>query len=129
MPFKDPERKRQYMKEYHEKWYKENSEPRRAQVKARKKEIRRWFTEYKRGLACAVCGISGKDHPEILDFDHRPGEKKDMIVSKLVGDGYGKARILKEISKCDVLCANHHRKITHDRRYGKGQESTSEGSP
>ena len=127
MPFKDPERKRQYQKDYHAKWYDENKVKRRKQVQARKLVIRKWFQDYKRTLSCEVCGISGADNPEMLDFDHRPDETKKMIVSKLVGDGYSKARILKEISKCDVLCANHHREITYERRRRHGESETSEG--
>lgn len=118
MPFKDPERRRQYQKKYHADWYETNKEKRRAEVKARKVKIREWFHDYKRSLSCSICGLSGKDYPGALDFDHRPGEEKDMIVSKLVGDGYAKSRIQKEIEKCDVLCANCHRRVTYDRRMG-----------
>jgi len=116
MPFKDPERRKQYQKKYHAEWYEANKDQRKAEVKSRKEQIRSWFYEYKKTLSCSICGLSGQDYPRALDFDHRPNEKKDMIVSKLVGDGYGMARILKEISKCDVLCANCHRRITHDRQ-------------
>ena len=34
MPYADPEKKRQYMKEYNKKWYAENREPRNLVGKA-----------------------------------------------------------------------------------------------
>jgi hypothetical protein len=45
-----------------------------------------------------------------LDYHHRDGEHKDMNVSKLISHGHGMDELRKEIEKCDVLCANCHRK-------------------
>jgi len=32
----------------------------------------------------------------------------------LATDGYSKERVLEEIEKCELLCANCHRKVTYD---------------
>ena len=49
-----------------------------------------------------------------MDYDHRPGTKKKFNVSVI---RKGKAEILKEIEKCDLVCANCHRIRTHNRRF------------
>ena len=54
---------------------------------------------------CADCKI--KYHPVSMDFDHRPGTKKLTRYSGFVA--MGRKRILKEIKKCDLVCANCHR--------------------
>lgn len=46
----------------------------------------------------------------MLEFDHLRDKKYD--VSFLLHRGYGINTLLKEIEKCQVLCANHHRKKT-----------------
>lgn len=50
----------------------------------------------------------------VLDFDHR-GEKR-ANVSVLAHRGYSLATIAAEIAKCDVRCANCHRRRTSTMR-------------
>jgi hypothetical protein len=59
-------------------------------------------------LRCVDCGNS--DH-EVLDFDHVRGEKVGNI-SDLVGRPASIKQLREEIDKCEVRCANCHRKIT-----------------
>jgi hypothetical protein len=63
---------------------------------------------------CADCGY--KEHPEALDFDHVRGEKLFNISMKAIGS---LKRLLAEIEKCDVVCANCHRVRTAQRRSGR----------
>lgn len=50
----------------------------------------------------------------VLEFDHVRGVKhKD--VSILVSTAYCLQTLKEEIRKCDIVCANCHRKRTHDR--------------
>lgn len=76
--------------------------------KERREEIRSWFKEYKRGLSCEICG---ENDPRALEFHHveplRDAEANR--VCDYVCQGYSKKRILEEIDKCLVLCANCHR--------------------
>ncbi len=39
-------------------------------------------------------------------MQNAPGSGVDVVV--MIRDGYCKARVLEEIVKCDVLCANCH---------------------
>jgi hypothetical protein len=49
-----------------------------------------------------------------MDFDHRPDEAKLFTISHGKGQ-YGEEKILAEIAKCDVVCANCHRLRTFGR--------------
>ena len=57
-----------------------------------------------RGVFPSVC----------MDFDHRPDEAKLFTISHGKGQ-YGEEKILAEIAKCDVVCANCHRLRTFGR--------------
>lgn len=42
-----------------------------------------------------------------MDFDHQRDKLK--AVSQMAQNGYGEERILKEIAKCEIVCAVCHR--------------------
>jgi hypothetical protein len=69
---------------------------------------RQFVNEFKKNKGCKYC-------PEAavccLDLHHRDGEEKDKAVSYMVKMGYGLERLNEEIQKCDVVCANCHRKL------------------
>lgn len=56
------------------------------------------------------CVDCGEKDPICLEFDHRDPLTKEFNI----GEGYNKSEkdILQEISKCDIVCANCHRKRT-----------------
>lgn len=62
---------------------------------------------------CTDCG--DQFPPSVMDFDHMRGEKV-AEVSALVGSRGSLKRILAEIEKCDLVCANCHRLRTARRR-------------
>ncbi len=68
-----------------------------------------YFSEY----PCVDCGES---NPVVLEFDHRVGVNKVERVSQMVTSGYSLERIIAEIEKCDVRCANCHRRKTAKER-------------
>jgi hypothetical protein len=72
------------------------------------KDRKLWFREYKSALRCMVCGES---HPATLDFHHRDPSTKVFDIGRGVSQCFPVARMLDEIAKCDVLCANCHRKL------------------
>ncbi len=74
----------------------------------RRRASREKLFAYLQSAACLDCG---ETHPACLDFDHVRGEKT-MAVSTLVRRGYAWKTIEREILKCDVRCANCHRKRT-----------------
>lgn len=67
----------------------------------------------KLGRGCIDCGYNA--HPHALDFDHLPGTKKVTTIAYLASSGSWD-RVLLEIAKCEVRCANCHRIQTAERR-------------
>src|SRR5262249_50063896 len=98
---------------YERAWYARNRKHALAKVKARKKAVLAWFRSYKQTLACIRCG---ENDPVTLDFHHRDPTKKDLLPSRACYGNWRIKRIKEEISKCDVLCANCHRKLHRDLR-------------
>jgi hypothetical protein len=109
VPYKDREEKLAYHKQYNDKWYPLNREQRIAQIRERKWKLWEWYRNLKKSMACSKCPES--DY-RCLDFHHRDPSEKYKDVSVLVNTGCSKERILEEITKCDILCANCHRKAT-----------------
>jgi len=99
--------------EYQAKWYKANKKKHMKRVAERKRKIREWFKEYKATLSCEECGMN---HPAVIDFHHINPKEKDRKVSSYMDMGWSRRRILKEISKCRVLCANCHRILHYNER-------------
>lgn len=103
---------------------------RRARVNERQVRVqqarRELLSQIKLEVGCIVCGFN--EHPAALDFDHRPDEVKLFNVS--VGYMYGLDRVMAEIAKCDVVCANHHRIRTAERGYvGNGVPNPNSPNP
>jgi len=64
----------------------------------------KFIYEYLLEHPCVDCGA--KD-PRVLQFDHVRGRKK-YLVSKMVTGRYPMQKVVAEIKKCDVRCANCH---------------------
>jgi len=92
-------------KKYRREHYLINKEKYIAKAAVKKRELQRWWREYKKTLSCLECG---ENHPACLDF-HHPDSNKNGDVSRLALDG-SRQRLLAEIKKCEVLCSNCHRK-------------------
>jgi DNA-directed RNA polymerase subunit M/transcription elongation factor TFIIS len=92
--------------------YKENKEAFRQRNKTRdstvKEQSRLYVWNYLLSHPCVDCGESD---PIVLDFDHIETNKIKSI-SNLIGDGHSLHNIIIEIAKCEVRCANCHRRIT-----------------
>lgn len=69
-----------------------------------------WLRVYKTGLKCRDCNV---DDPIVLAFHHRNKSDKRKNVGLMCHTGSSVTRLLEEIAKCDVLCANCHR-IEHN---------------
>jgi hypothetical protein len=59
------------------------------------------------GAECADCGLAD---PLVLQFDHLQSKAKD--IASLVRSGCGSQRLISELNKCEVRCANCHRRRT-----------------
>lgn len=84
-----------------------------AKVHDRKRYQREkaWMSMLKLERGCDLCGY--RTSPAALDWDHRPGEIKSF---KLNDWSRSREKLLEEMQKCDLLCANCHREQTDLRR-------------
>lgn len=85
--------------------YKERNRRRQMRIKT---ELRGLILDYLKGHPCVDCGESD---PVVLEFDHVRGRKKN-VVSYMIRSAYLPSAVFEEISKCDVRCANCHRRRT-----------------
>ena len=74
----------------------------------RKNIIKKRVWEYLKLHPCVDCGESDI---RVLDFDHVRGHKR-ANVQRLVNSYYCWKTVEIEIQKCDVICANCHRRKT-----------------
>ena len=65
-------------------------------------------------LSSRPCVDCGETDPVVLDFDHVRGVKRKNI-SRMLSSTHSLAAISAEIEKCDVRCANCHRRVTAKR--------------
>jgi hypothetical protein len=112
MPAKDPERRRATMRAWyartkHERRTRELVERERQTKLARRRGLADWLVELKSQLVCARCC---EDHPGCLQFHHADPRQKEVSIADAVRRGWARERILAELAKCEVLCANCHAK-------------------
>ena len=60
---------------------------------------------------CADCGVQYPYY--VMDFDHREAGSKSFILSDV--PRATRLSLMREIAKCDVVCANCHRERTYQR--------------
>lgn len=82
-------------------------ECRRYYKRQLKDKCKAYALDYLRKHPCIDCG---EKDPVVLDFDHRDESEKRMNVSDIIIESYGFKALLEEIEKCDVRCANCHRR-------------------
>lgn len=82
----------------------------RRQENQRRYKIRnrKFLTDFLTAKSCIDCGVTD---PIVLEFDHVRGVKKGDIAT-LVGRAFSLERIKEEMAKCEVRCANCHRRRT-----------------
>jgi hypothetical protein len=111
MPYKDIETQKAYARAYDREYYKRNREHLLKKQKEKNErhieKIGKWLNEYKKTLSCSRCSES---HPATLQFHHRDSKEKDFAIATYRRGKYSKERVLAEIAKCDVFCANCHAK-------------------
>lgn len=81
---------------------------------ARKKAV---IDSYKRERGCCVCRESD---PIVLDFHHRDESSKSPVLKRRHCNRsvwvMGWAAMMEEMEKCDVICANCHRRLNYMQR-------------
>jgi hypothetical protein len=83
----------------------------------KRKKIENFVNSLKNNQICIDCKLP---HPYWrLDFDHREESNKSNTISRLKLSKMSKERILKEMEKCDLVCARCHRLRTWHRQRAK----------
>jgi hypothetical protein len=109
---------RSCMKVYHRKWYRESykfNKKRKTSTEHQHEKMKRsrlYSLNYLKTHPCVDCG---ETDPVVLEYDHVDKSvkyKRRTRVFYLVQHGYSQQRIDEEISRCEVRCANCHRRKT-----------------
>lgn len=104
---------KEHRKTYAAEHYKTYGDQYRARAKIRRIEIKRAlqnkFIEYMQNKSCVRCGESDI---RVLEFDHIDPATKEMSIARAMTYGRSWQAILSEIEKCQILCANCHKKRT-----------------
>lgn len=95
-------------KKYAKSHYEANKDQEKNRIYSRRQELIDRFNEYKSQLSCTMCG---ETEVCCLDFHHNDPNDKDFTIAIAAKSGYSWERLLSEIQKCTVVCANCHRKI------------------
>ena|ERR1700733_8396270 len=95
-------------------WYQRNKHKRLAYKNTIRERNRKFINDYKAKMGCLRCG---ENNPIVLDYHHRDPSEKDIEVALLITHT-SLEKIIDEIKKCDVYCANHHRVVHHEIRSG-----------
>lgn len=90
--------------------YYKNKERYFAKARDRDRALDELINGYKTA-PCMDCGVSYP--PYVMDLDHRDPSEKIEKVSMMRRRRMAFAKIVAEIEKCDVVCANCHRVRTN----------------
>lgn len=98
-------------KAFQAEWYLKNKEKCILKSKERnrkiEKEAKDYVISYLKSHPCVDCG---ENDIVVLEFDHR-GDK-EYTISQMIRNNLSIETIQKEIDKCDVRCANCHKRRT-----------------
>lgn len=102
-------------------WRAKNEKRYREYQRKRQAERAAFLLTIRQTLGCAKCGITDE---WCLDFHHRNPAEKDRAVSRTFNNpNWSVKRIMAEIDKCDVLCANCHRRVHWEERQQQTKEA------
>lgn len=114
MPYSDPTRQAAAQQRH----YESNKVAFMDRNRARRAERKAWFLKVVLAGRSCPCGEAD---PVVLDFHHRDQAHKTSEVRKMLNEFRSKEVILAEVAKCDVLCANCHRRLHHQLEQLQGE--------
>src|SRR2546428_955701 len=115
--------RRRDQRPYNVAYYATHREQELERVRLRQREA----VEFLRRLRCVPCADCGGEFPPyVMDFDHRGDARKDFWILQRAG-AVSRERLMTEIAKCDVVCANCHRARTHARALERRRLRNEEG--
>lgn len=94
----------------------DNRQKHNADVMDRQNRRKRELDALKMAMGCVECGW--RVHPQGLQFDHIPSRGAKLFSIGSQGSG-SLTNLIREIEKCDVVCANCHAIRTAARRVVK----------
>lgn len=95
-------------------WHSNNRERSREQSRAsmrKRRQYQRQLLDKAKDQPCQDCGFRYPSY--VMDFDHRVKQNKLFNLGAASGAWVADERLLAEIAKCDVVCANCHRERTY----------------
>lgn len=90
-------------------YYKDNTQHHKSVITKRNSKIRKRHKAMVDELKFTGCSIC--DEKEICCLDYHHLRDKENAIAVMVASGVSWSKILEEISKCILVCANCHRKI------------------
>lgn len=88
-------------------WAKRNPEENRRRIREHYQRRREFMAGWKASRGCYLCG---EVDPDCLDLHHRDPTQKNFTIGR-VALICALDLLIAEMEKCDVLCANCHRKL------------------
>ena len=73
-------------------------------------KVRAKMFEFLSDKSCMDCG---EKDPIVPEFDHRDPINKFKVIAKILSGHYSWESVNAEIEKCDIRCANCHRRKTY----------------
>lgn len=105
-------RKKRNRSDYHREYARGRVAYSRKYTSDFRKKKRAFVDAYLSKHPCAC----GETDITVLEFDHRKRSEKKFLISYAVQDNTSFAKLEEEINKCDVRCANCHRRKTAKER-------------
>ena len=97
--------RRAYDREYHAN-RSDSEKLRKASLQTQRyKKNLQWVRDVKAQKRCVDCGT--RDY-RVLHFDHLPEYEKVISIADALRRGYSQKKIMDEMAKCEVVCANCH---------------------
>ena len=106
-------KRRKIWKDHYHKYgskYRERAVERNKKLKTRLKLL---LIEYLSDKSCIMCGNSD---PRVLEFDHLDPNVKSFEIARAIHNTISWDKILVEIEKCQILCANCHKIRTSEQQ-------------
>ena len=84
----------------------------RKWINEHRSEIREELRSLVKARLKTGCKDCGEMDPVVLEFDHREPSQKSFNISVMLRRTTTRTRMERELDKCDVVCANCHRRRT-----------------
>lgn len=107
---------KKYRRDYHQKNKDHINTYKRAYASRKRKEMREFLNKIKEDSGCIDCNNKLRSYQ--LHFDHLPKYKKKFNISEFKWAKVNK-KLMDEIAKCEIVCANCHAERTWNRSKNK----------